>query len=427
MTVTPGPRRRTSSRAKQPTRRRTTSSSLEEAGAFGLNQPGRLLEEGNVRTRTIHALGASIREKLQPTGNWVFDPLYYSYRYKPSTSNTAPTNTGRGRSINTKKHLRQPNDVTSFADYDWGLAQKYKILYQEKYQIRGDFEFVPNHEPQLELVNQIHLAAAALYEDDAPNPLPLPALAGGFLRVRVQGQLVVTTQVVPVSVVVSNEMTAAEQQQEEEDNDATGLMILNGDLDHTPAWDATTPPAAAATTARVSLSPTTTTTQPRTFAEDDRPSEEENAAADPAENPSAAGSSTTIVNRAHSKRSTKLTMTRIHQAISSGEYTQAELIPKLVRKIQRRDDKLEQAQAQIQQHQAQSETAKRKYQQLEEQRNEAQAQCKKLNEDLKLAEEMKFEFEEAKLDWQERETKLKREILQLKKQQSSQSQTTCSS
>ena len=416
MTETTGPRRRTSGRTKQPTSRRTSTTSSEEE-AFGLQQPGRLLEEGNVRTRTIHALGASIREFLQPTGNWVFDPLYYSYRYKPSTSTT-----GRGRSINTKKHLRQPNDVTSFADYDWGLAQKYKILYQEKYQIRGDFEFVPNHEPQLELVNQIHLAAAARYEDDAPNPLPLPALAGGFLRVRVQGQLVMTNQVVPVSVVVSTEVTATEQEQEEEeDNNATGLILMTGDLDRTaPAWDATT-----AAAARVSLSPTTTTTtQPRTFDEEDDPSEEVNAAADPAENPSAAGSSTTIVHRAHSKRSTKLTMERIHQAISSGEYTQAELIPKLVRKIQRRDDKLEQAQAQIQQHQAQSETAKRKYQQLEEQRNEAQAQCKKLKEDLKLAEEMKFEFEESKLDWQERETKLKREILQLKKQQSSQSQTT---
>ena len=391
------------------------------AGACGLNQPGRLFQEGDLHNRVIHSIGSQIREILKLTGNWDYDRTYDSYRYKPI-----------GRPA-IKDFRFPPNQVTSFEHYDLGLGRKYMDLLKTKYQIDdSEFELGQNYEIDRAIVSQMHQAAADVYDDVNFNPIPTAALAGGLLRVRVEGDLILTNEI---------ETALPETQVNEDNQPRSSGGLLADDDDESQSSDEDTDifemPSAHLGEDNHSHSPAARTRVGSVLSLPVQGRSSRNLAVPSrASTPRSDGSPLATLAptvRAPPQANTRPVPLAINENIPPpSSSSKDETIEKLIRKIKRRDEKIEQAADELA-------AEKRKYRQLEQQlaheqekystmeqelqqelQNEKAAN-KKLKSELDVSkraiDDQKFELEEARLDWQEKETHLQRQILDLKKHQ----------
>ena len=167
----------------------------------------------------LRSIGGRIRKEfLHPTGHWGYftRSSLRSYCYKPST-------VGKGKPAS----IPVPG-VTSFLD---GMSQDLAIGYHyverlaSKYGIDAiDIDLTEQHNLDLDIIDQMHRAAAEVYNDtEQLTPIPKPALAGGFLRIRVDHDLLLensedfpvpTTTTPPVAVKVKQDEDSSEREEQ---------------------------------------------------------------------------------------------------------------------------------------------------------------------------------------------------------------------
>ena len=233
------------------------------------------------------------------------------------------------------------------------LASKYGITDSS-----ATIDLTEQHHLDLNIIDQMHRAAAEVYNDDTEQltPIPKPALAGGFLRIRVDQDLLL----------------------ENPTSETIGV-------------------------------PTTTTPPVAVKVEDEESSEREQPSLEEEEQPPP-----------RSKNETTSTTSTTTERPPSTNDPNIALIASLRRDIKRRDTELEQACQKAIQQADRLTSAKRRINELEQALIREQGRNKHLkhdNTELRVkGSQQAYEFQKAKLDWQEREALFQQKEAQLKRQ-----------